>query len=530
LPDQDPNHPSISGSSPSPIGWISESVSPYFLAVLLAYAAVRCICQAATKPFWFDEVCTFIMVRQPRISTLWSALKQGADVQPPGFYIAERLATALVANENIGFRLLSILGFLCTVVCLFVLVRKRRGGAVALLCAAVPLVTSLYDYFAVESRPYSLVVACIAFALVCYERAPAARWMILMGFSLALAQSFHYYAAISFFPFLASETAFLLAKRQLRWPVWFALGSGLLPIIPFGPLLWRSKAVYGAHFWSPPSLQLAESSYGIYIGNGTHTGIFVASATAIALLGATLYRIRRGAREESASQTWFQEPILTLAFLILPVVAVVLAMFAHGGMTAKYVLSTVLAFPLAVSYVFPRLGPKSLAPIAVLGIFLLGLTRHEKLFWSSYNGHFLSPADPVEVFVGSAGYESLPVVISDPQDFMPLSHYASPAWRTRFVSVVDAPQAVKYTGSDSADKEFPILASYFPLPVYDFQAFATEHPSFLLYSSSGGAGYDWWPRKLKDDGYTLRPVAVKPKEEFTFSHIVFLVSRSKEAD
>ena len=351
-----------------------------------------------------------------------------------------------------------------------------------------------------------------------------------MGISLALAQSLHYYAAFSFLPFFVSEAVLLLIDRHLRWPVWLAFGFGLLPLIPFWPLLWTSKALYGAHFWSVPSLQMAESSYGSYLGTSFPFGIGIAAASALSVLATTLYKIRRSARDARAPEAWLQEPVMILTFLSLPFVAVLLAEIAHGGMATKYVLATVLGFPLAVSYCFPRFGSRSLAAFSVLGLFLLILLHQEEIFWSSYNGHFSSPADSVEVFVDSAGHANLPVVISDPQDFMALSHYASTAYSTRFVSVVDAPQAVAYTGSDSADKELPILAAYSPLHVYDFKAFVAEHPEFLLYSGNAGMGGDWWPMRLLHDGYTLRPFAVKPIAEHDFFHRVFLVSRMKDAD
>jgi hypothetical protein len=530
MSEQDANRPPILRSSRSLFGLNSEKIPACFLALLMLYAAIKNICQAATRPFWYDEICTFIMVRQERISTLWSALKQGADVQPPGFYVAERFVTPLIANENIGFRLLSMLGLLSTVLCLFFLIKKQRDSVVALVCAAIPLITILYTHFAVESRPYVLVVAFIAFALVCYQHAPSGRWMILMGISLALAQSFHYYAAFAFLPLFAAEAFFLLSERHLRWPVWLALCSGLLPLIPFWSLLWRSRAIYAAHFWAQPSMQMAESSYGLFLGTSPMIGLAIAAATAITVLGATLYRIRRENKEESATELSWQEPLIILTFLSLPFVCAVMARLAHGGMDAKYVLPTVLGFPLAAGYVFPRSGRKLVVPISALVIVLLIFMLQEKGFWSSYSGRFSSPADSVELFVGSAGHADLPVVVSDAQDFMPLSHYASPAWTSRFVSVIDAPEAVAYTGSDSADKEFPILATYYPLHVFEFKDFVAEHPAFLLYSSKGGTGADWWPRKLLHDGYTLRPVAVKPKAEHDYSHRVFLVTRTKDAD
>ena len=152
MPDRVFNPTPNSSPSSSLFGLDSEKISPYVLAILIAYAAVRNLCQAATRPFWYDEICTFIMVRQQHISTMWSALRNGADGQPPGFYLAERVATALVANESIAFRLLSMFGFSSTVLCLFVFVRKRRGSAIALLCAAIALVTPLYDSYRRRSQ------------------------------------------------------------------------------------------------------------------------------------------------------------------------------------------------------------------------------------------------------------------------------------------------------------------------------------------------------------------------------------------
>jgi len=70
---------------------------------------------------------------------------------------------------------------------------------------------------------------------------------------------------------------------------------------------------------------------------------------------------------------------------------------------------------------------------------------------------------------------------------------ATPGWRKRFVSVLDPSQAVVYAGNDTADKQLAILRRYTTLPIYDFQPFLAEHPAFLVYSSGGGLGGDWWP-------------------------------------
>ncbi len=486
------------------------------------------------KPLWYDEICTFILVRQQRIATIWSALKQGADGQPPAFYLAERFVTPLVANERIAFRLLSILGFQATIVCLFVLIRKKRGSAVALLCASIPFVTLLYDNYAVEARPYSLVVACISFALICYERAPAIRWMIPMGLSLALAQSLSYVAMLSFLPFLAAEFVVLLEERKPRWTVWIALGSGFLPFLAFWSLLSAQQAIYGKHFWAQPSLFLAQSSYGWFFTQPKLAGEILVACAALAVLVSVLFRKRRAVPGNGEITPSLQGPTLILVILGLPFLSVFAAMLIHGGMSAHYVLPTLLGFPLAAGYVLPKPGRKSAVlwvglPLASLAIFA---GSREKSFWSEYrsSASSASSTDLVESLVKSSGHANLPVVVSDPHDFLQLAHSADRQLSARVVSVVDAPEAVMYTGSDTADKELPILQSYAALQVYDFQSFAAKNPVFLLYSGNGGIAGDWWPRKLKQDGYTLRPVGVRPRSEHDFLHRVFLVSRMKDAD
>ena len=85
------------------------------------------------------------------------------------------------------------------------LLYEHDGSAIALVSAAVPLTTVLFDRFAAEARGYSMVVACIACAIVCYQRVPARRWTILLGLSLIFAESFHYFAVFAFLPFLLAE-------------------------------------------------------------------------------------------------------------------------------------------------------------------------------------------------------------------------------------------------------------------------------------------------------------------------------------
>jgi hypothetical protein len=45
--------------------WDGEKLATLGLAALIAYAAVRNIVCAASRPFWYDELCTVAIARHP---------------------------------------------------------------------------------------------------------------------------------------------------------------------------------------------------------------------------------------------------------------------------------------------------------------------------------------------------------------------------------------------------------------------------------------------------------------------------------
>jgi hypothetical protein len=513
--------------SPAPRSPLTEKLALFALAALVIYATARNICHALVKPLWYDEICTMLMVQQLHLHRLWQALAHGADGQPLAFYLLESAAAAFIRNENLAYRGVSILGFALTLLCLFVTVRTRKGAAIALVCAAIPLATILFDMLAVEARGYSLLVACIAFAFVCYQRVPARRWVILLGLSLVLAESFHYFAVFAFLPFLLAEVTHYGLTRQSRRGVWIALLSGFVPLALFWPALSAMQKYMGPHFWAKPTLQLALGSYSwFFLTPQDKPGLCLAAIAGVAVLFSMLAAVRKTSRGERPAGAPVHELTLVLGLLSLPLVGFAVAALAHGAMTAKYMVPSILGFSLALGFTLPRLRRWGfLLPAVFAALLLYVIVPQERQFWSTYNGRFISPAAFVEDFVTAGGHADLPVVASDAHDFLLLQHYCDPAWRKRFVSVLDPSQAVVYAGNDTADKQLAILRRYTNLPIYDFQPFLAEHPAFLVYSSGGGLQGDWWPGRLKKDGFKLQNVSARPREMNDYFHRVVLVTR-----
>jgi mannosyltransferase len=476
----------------------SERFAEWGIGVLIAYTALRNVWAAAARPFWYDELCTVAVARPSSVSATWAALQGAKDGNPPLFYLIEHFARNITANELVSYRLLSIAGFCCVLWFLFGVIRKRNGSAVAFICSAVVLLTPLYRPYAVEARPYSMVVACIAIALFCYQRAPRTLWVILMGLSLALAEALHFYALFGFVPFAVAEAAMIVRTKRVRWGVWAALAFGFLPLAFSWRILAGFKAFYGAHFWAPATLVRLVNSYALFFKTFGPIAVSMVVILAIVALWP--------GRGEPAD---FHERLLAVALLGLPLVAFIAAKVGHAGFVERYGIPAVLGMPLALAYMLRMFGRRSLACFAAF--VMLAVTLQEGFFWTAESGAFgklVSPADPIERLLNrSAARSDLPVVVSDGHEYVPAAYYASPEWAKRLVAVADPEQAITSSGSDSLDKQLLALRCCLTVQVYEFRDFAAGHPSFLLYS--GGGELDWWPFRLLHDGYSLQLLAAE---------------------
>jgi hypothetical protein len=507
-------HSSPGDSAPvfreSRFGRTSDKTAVFAFAALVVYATGRSIAATASKPFWFDEMCTWGVASQPSFAAVWTATGRAIEPNPPPFYLVEHVFGAMLRDQEIGYRLPSVIAFACVLVCVFLFVRKRGGALLALGCSAVLLVTIAFDRYAMDARPYSLELACIAFAMVCYQKAPARQWMIWMGISLAMAEAFHYYAVFSVIPFALAEAAVWWRTRRPRLAVWFALCGAFVPLAMFWPMLARIRAYFGPHFWANPTLRSATDTYGWLFEASLPARATIAMVLLVACCLTILFLLLRAdARAAVSTSTRFNEHVLTAAQLGLPLITLAAARIAHGGMTARYALPTLLAVPVVIGYPAARLKPVGVALLALCT--LLSAGYHEVRFWSSRAGHFgglVSPVKPLEDILGRAGHDDLPVVISNGLEYLSIAHYAPPTLAGRLVALVDPDAQFADMGNDSLDKGLLAIRCCLPIRVYEYSAFAAEHSAFLLYSD-GDIDFDRWPQRLMRKGKGLNILAVE---------------------
>jgi hypothetical protein len=485
-----------------------EKNAHLLMILLVLYTMVRGLIGAATEKLGFDEILTQIVASQPGLKGIWAALSKAVDGQAPAHYVIEHAAMGLVSNVHIALRIEPILATCCILVFLFIYLRKRSGGLVAFLCAFFVLSTGVFRYFLDIARPYTMLLACLAFALVCHQRLPSLFWTVLFALSLALAQCLHYYAIFALVPFGIAECVYLLKGRRFRWQTWAALVIGALPLVFLWPLLSALKNYFGEHYWTFFGLTDLVKVYGSLLWTTTATGAGIAAICIAGVVVPSLWPrlLDSSAPEKTCGE--LAEALLVLGFLLLPVVVFVATKIMHGAMLDRYAIAMLLGIPLALGCIFSHANAKIAGLYAVF--LLSSVTVTEISFWRSVHSLPARPIAPaVEELAAKADHADLPVVVSNGLAFLPLVYYTAPEWKRRFVYLYDPEKALHYVGTDNVDKVDRNLVGYFPLEVPGYEEFVREHRTFLLYVEEPRA-FDWLPMHLDKVGANLQIAAKEP--------------------
>ena len=479
------------------------------------YAVARGIRGAAIRPFWLDEFCTLAIADRPNLHNMWTVLAGGFDSAPPLFYLIERLALGLLTKTQIALRLPSIIAFPCTLICVFVYAKKRSGELIGCICALLLLLSSLFYTYLIEARAYSMMIACVAFALVCYQRYMRLQppfWAVLLGVSLVLAESLHYYAVFAMIPFWIAEGVVLVRTRRLRWPIWIALVCGMLPLVGFWFLLSAYRAYYGSHLvFSRPGLSDLMNIYGSFflIDNAFVVALSVVTITAIAwlcMLGGDSCQLN--AEDENIA-----EGLLLLTLIALPVFAFVLVRLADAILTSRYVLATTIGLILGIGCLLSMLRPKGVALFALFALFSVGM--REMRFWRHPEFSPMGPDSSVktagefvhiEKFVQDGGLLDLPVVFGAGMVYAQIVYYSPPGWTGRLVFLTDEQKELSLAGTDTLARVLAGLRDSMPLRLTDYSNFTAAHNKFLLYSQGG----DWVLTSLKHDEAAIQLLEIEP--------------------
>ena len=491
------------------------------LVGLMLYVFIRSLFAAAGKSFWYDEVLTLAVASQGSWKGIVAALQAPIDGQPPLFYVVEKLASGLIRNQQIAYRLPSIVAFLFTIICVFIYVKERGKEMVAVLCAALLLMTSVFQTYSVEARPYSMLVACLVFALVCYRRLPSAAWTLLLAMTLALAESFHYFAVVAMVPFGLAEATVFLKTRKFRWPVWAAMVFGALPLVLQWKLLAINRDYYGPHFWAHFSFTDLPKTYGEFFLEPSSFGGGIAVLALVAMVWTYIESLTETKRQGLTSPAGLSQTVLLFGFVLLPLIAYLTTRAMHSVLTTRYVLPAVIGFVLTFGFMLSRASGKVVVLSAAFVLACVGV--HELHFWRFVvrDIHEVrSRGAVVQKLINGAGHPELPIVVPDVFTYVPLGYYSSASLKNRLMFL---PPPLESGNWDTTNKGMALLQYYWPVRVQEASEFLSSNNSFLVYLDENER-CDWFTTSVNEQGWSLRTLALNESGK------VYLVTRGQPVD
>lgn len=464
-----------------------------FISFSLIY--VLFVATAMHRRVWYDELFTLDIARASTPSRVMELIRKW-DLNPPLSYFLSRWSMAVFGQGRLGLRLPSIVEFYTASVFLFAFSRKRIGNGFALFAISILWEGPLF-YYAVEARPYALLVMCFSILIFCWDRATSPNrpiWSLVGTFFGALGMLLsHVFAPLTLAAIFVGEGIRFARNRKTDIALWTVLLLPCLAILLYIPLFRIYRPVLFPFKDQAALWQIRE-----YFMHGVWDDRVILYATVLAFI------VPRGNRESRRSAPFpLEQRAAALFLLFMPILLNLMLMHNQRAFWARYCITTSVTLCLAYAFLLAyRMDVGQRAGYVAAGVVLLfGLLNVVTVMRSD--------ARPGRGIALAMVRPDLPLVIENGLTFFEMNHFEDSSLMNRVHYLEDRQAAIKYSHStlfddfeppQRLDPEFHIRAQ-----VDDYASFLSHHPQFLMLANR--TGVYWLVSKLRDDGEEIEKIS-----------------------
>jgi cytochrome b561 len=498
-------------------------------AVSLAWSHAKLMSQDEMYEFQTDSVRS--LVDLVHIQKTWPI-----SLDPLLYHALSYGAMQVLGAGALAQRLPALGGFLLMQVCLFFFVRNLAGDRAGAVAAAFPAVTATL-FYAVEGRPYGLMLGLYALALLCWQEAGnreqgagnRGRGWALVGLALALAATInaHYFGILLLVPVCAAEAWRTLARRRIGlrndWPMAAAIAVGMAGLLTTRPLL-TAAGEFRKNYYNGGSVGLHDitRAYRSIFVNYTqmpmsaqHVWMVALVVFAVALVWGC-WRIANPTHGDKAAMNGAPsgcvssaEWVLVLTLAALPFCGYLLARFVTHSIEVRYVLGAVVAISamlaIAVSPWLKRDVVFHFALVALgLGIVTGGAVRIdvERQRTAARLESLVLPASVKSALNASTDGR---LYVQDMGAFEEDRYYEPDAYvKTRMTLVYSSAEELRWNRHDTMALTAMHMQHFAGLPVMSYEELRAqpgEHVFVLFHT-----GWDWTDQAFAEDGGSVRRV------------------------
>jgi hypothetical protein len=458
----------------------------------------------------FDELLEISAASAPTNRQVLSFLASGVDFNPPLSHFLVRASMSLFGDTELAARLPAFLGVVALLICLYTILSQQLTRSYGVVAMLTILCFPVRNY-AVEARPYGLVLGFSGLALILYRYAAQRRrrtlaMIGLAGCTAALVAS-HYYAILVIGVLLASELA---AAWELKRPDWALLVCCAGP--PMAVLLllrdaMRQQRQQLTHYFARGNLLSFDHGYDELAMDP------LVYCIALILIVCVLW-LRWGRSEVSFTARFRVGPqlkdiVLGVGLLLLPIIGAFFTQFVTHAYVPRYFLPAAIGFAICVCY-GARLFSRVVPGLVVLLMVPLGLGFGKAVLQEV--SHRAETLPSIDVLTA----EQTPLLFDTPANYVQIYHYF-PTLRSNMWVIVDPSASLRYRQYDTDDKIMVALAEQGRAQVISLSAAVRRWPHFRLIPRS--ADYIWALKCVMDAGSQINV-----RHAFGTSNFIFDVS------